>query len=139
MKTRTLTARSNLVLLAEIDVLVLLVLLIILNISIIILVQFTPLHHVTDNSRGLLVFDLNLLVVGTLPQSQLRSLLSQRSLAFRLIFLHIKIVLSETFDFQILRHREEGIEIFLSDADLPVVDEVQNVVQIGVLDTFQVQ
>ena len=45
---------------------------------------------------------------------------------------------SQTFYLQILSRQEEGAQVLLGDVDLPVVDEAEDGLQVGLLDPLQI-
>ena len=46
--------------------------------------------------------------------------------------------LSQSFDLQVLGRHQEGAEVLLGDVDLPVVDEVEDGLEVGLLDPLEV-
>ena len=49
------------------------------------------------------------------------------------------VVLGETFHFEVFRHGEEGVEVFLSHIHLAVVHEIEDAHQVAVLDALHVE
>ena len=49
------------------------------------------------------------------------------------------VALRQPLHFQVFSHSKEGIELFLSNIHLAVIHEVHDTLELGELDTFQVQ